>query len=515
MNKKNANTAAVIEIGTNNVRMRVSQLSKGSVVTLDKLEYPIRLDHDVFENGSVSFESLRELSSVLDKFSSALQSYNVQKPKVISCTALREAKNRALATDQLRVRNGVDVTVLDDSQEKAYIYGEIISKLSGAEYLHGRNSMIAYVGSGSIGVAVFDGERIVYSQNISMGALKLHDILQRVRSASEDFHTVIEEYLDTILNRISISEFPISNLILTGSQIDLISRLCGASSSGKIFEIDMERIIDLYLSIRSLTPESIGLRCGIPENQAAVLYTALSIYRAMLRFCPEAEVIHAPSADISEAVVRCMLTPKADAERAAYSRESALACAETTARRFGCDLTHSQNIRSCSCRIFDKLKKIHGLDPNKRLILELASILHSCGSFVSVRQHNQCTFDLIRGMDLFGLSRAEVLEVAFVAGSISDDLSEETNLNFAMLSNKEKLSVSKMAAIFRMANALDKSHRGKLRDLKIAVEDDRVLFKAAAAGDTLLEQWAFEESAQFFKDVFGLSPELSIKFELL
>lgn len=516
MNKKSAaNTAAVIEIGTNNVHMRVSQLSKGDVVTLDKLEYPVRLGHDVFETGAVSFESLRELSFVLEKFSAALQSYNVQKPKVLSCTALREAKNRSLAVDQLRVRNGVDVTVLDDSQEKAYIYGEIIKKLDGAEYLRNGNSIIAYVGSGSIGVAVFDGEKIIYSQNISMGALKLHDILHKVRGASEDFHTVIEEYLDTIFNRIHVSEFPISSLILTGSQIGLVAKLCGARVSGKVFDISAESIADLYLSLRSLSPESIGLRYGIPENQAAVLYTALSIYQAMLRFCPEAETVHAPSADISEAVVRCMLTPKAEAERIAYFRESALACAETTALRCGCDLTHSQHIRSCSCRIFDKLKKIHGLDPNKRLILELASILHSCGSFVSVRQHNQCTFDLIRGMDLFGLSRAEVLEVAFVAGSISDDLSEETNLNFALLDNREKLSVSKMAAIFRMANALDKSHKEKLRDLKISVEDDRVLFKAAASGDTLLEQWAFEESALFFKDVFGLSPELSIKFELL
>ena len=41
----------------------------------------------------------------------------------------------------------------------------------------------------------------------------------------------------------------------------------------------------------------------------------------------------------------------------------------------------------------------------------------------------------------------------------------------------------------------------------IHLEDDRVLFKAKAADNTLLERWAFEESAQFFKEVFGLSPE--------
>ncbi len=516
MNKKNAaNAAAVIEIGTNNVRMRVSQLAKGALSTLDFLEYPVRLGHDVFETGAVSFESLRELSSALEKFSSALLSYSIPKPRVISCTALRDAKNRSLVTDQLRVRNGMDVTVLEDSQEKAYIYSEITAKLGETEFLKEGYSVIAYVGSGSIGVAVYDGSKIVYFQNISMGAMKLHDVLQGMHRASEDFHIVIEEYLDTMLNRIAISEFPIENLVLTGSQIELIAKLCGAKYSDGVYQFGAKRLAELYLSLRSMTPESIGLRYGISEQQAAVLYTALSIYRAMLRFSPQTETVCSPTADISGAVVRCMLAPKAEAERTAYWRKSALACAETTARRFGCDLSHSKYISDSSCRIFDKLKRVHGLDSSKRLILELASILHSCGSFVSVRQHNRCTFDLIKGMDLFGLSEAEALETAFVAGSISDNLAVEENPDFARLNTEEKLVISKLAAIFRMANALDKAHREKLRNLKVSVEEDRVVFKAAASGDTLMEQWAFAESAQFFKDVFGLSPELSVKFELL
>ena len=159
--------------------------------------------------------------------------------------------------------------------------------------------------------------------------------------------------------------------------------------------------------------------------------------------------------------------------------------------------------------------KVHGLDPSKRLLLELAAILHSCGSFVNVRQHNQCTFDLIKGMDIFGLRQRDVLETAFVAGSISDNLSVEENPDFAWLPMEERIVVTKMAAIFRLANALDKSHRGKIRDLKVSLDEDRVVFKAKSADNTLLERWAFEESAQFFKEVFGLSPELSIKFDIM
>ena len=515
MNKKSApRAAAVIEIGSNNVRMRVSQWAKGTVATLDRLEYPVSLGHDVFSSGDISFDSLRELSSVLSKFTAALRSYNIEKPKVISCTALREAKNRALVVDQLKVRNGLEVTVLEDSQEKAYIYKEVMERLDGAK-LHPGNTMIAYVGSGSIGVAVYDGQKIIYTQNISMGALKLHDVLRSLRQEAEDFHYIIEEYLDTIFNRIAISGFQVKNLILTGSQLELVATLCEAKKSGAPYEISVKKLTSLYQSLRTATAESIANRFGISEERAALLYTSLSIYTGFLRFCPQAETVISPPVDISEAILRRTLMPKAASTLAADLRESAIACAQTTARSFGCDLEHSAAIAGTCSKLFDRLKKIHGLDSSKRLLLELAAILHSCGSFVNVRQHNQCTFDLIKGMDIFGLRQSEVLETAFVAGSISDNLSVEENPDFAWLPMEERIVISKMSAIFRLANALDKSHRGKLRDLKITLEDDQVIFKAKASENTLLERWAFVESAQYFKEVFGLSPELSIKFDMI
>ncbi len=514
MQKKNAApSAAVIEIGSNNVKMRVAQLSKGKIQTLDMLEYPIGLGHDVFENGSVSFQSLRELSEALSKFSAALLSYNIEKPRVVSCSALREAKNRALVVDQLRVRNGLDVQVLDDSQEKAYIYGEIMDRLDREQAIKEGTSLIVYVGAGSIGIAVFDGQQAVYSQNIPVGPLKLYDALSKLQHEAQDFHFIVDEYMDMLLNRVDISAFHVKNLIVTGSQMERVAKLSGARHEGEIYRLDVKKLTALYDSVRSMNPEGISLRYGITEEHAAVLYTALFIYKGLLRFCPGAQEVVSPMADISQGVLRYMLTPKADAQWAAYLRKNALACSEATAQSFGCDIQHSRRIGEFCCKIFDKLKKVHGLDPSKRLILELAATLHSCGSYVSVRQHSRCTFDLIKGMDIFGLSESQVLQIALVAGSVNPSHEEDPEL--LLLSDRERLEAMKLEAIFRMANALDKSHREKLRDLKITVDGDRVLFRAQARENTLLERWAFGEAAPFFETAFGLSPELAIKFDTL
>lgn len=516
MNKKGAtNQAAVIEIGSNNIKMRVSQLVKGKIHTLDYLKYPVRLDHDVFETGTVSFESLRQLSSALGKFSEALLSYNIEKPRVVSCTALLEARNRALVVDQLKARNNLDVNILDSSQEKAYIFSEIENHLESEESIKQGYSLLGHIGSGSIGLTVFDGEKAVYFQNIPMGALKLHDVLGNLRRQAEDFHCILEEYMDTVLNRMNLSGFQVQNLVLTGSQIDLIAKLCDSKKLGSVHHIDSEKLKTLYDFVRPMTAEGIALHYGITEHQAALLYTALFIYCGMLRFCPQAKELLAPSVDLSGAILRHMLISKADVEWASYLRKNAISCAQTAAQSFHCDLAHSRLIGEYACKLFDKMKKVHGLDPSKRLILELAAILHSCGSFISVRQHNRCTFDIIRGMDLFGLSEEQVLEVALVAGSITEAASVQGVLELASFSPKERLVVSKLSAIFRLANAMDKSHQEKLRNVKISLDDDRVLIRAESSFNTLLERWDFEESAKYFKDVFGLFPELAIKFDMM
>ena len=516
MNKKSAaGTAAVIEIGTNNVKMRVSQLVKGKIQTLDYLEYPIGLDHDVFETGSISFNSLRGLSAALSKFSEALRSYNIEKPRVVSGSALLEARNRALVIDQLKVRNGMDVAVLDASQEKACIFSEVEKRLEGENLLGSGNTLMAHIGSGSIGLGVHNGQEIVYFQSVPMGALKLSDVLGSLRRRAEGFHYILEEYMDTVLGRMHLSGLSIRNLVLTGSQLDQIAGLCGCRPGSSLYRIEAKKLQALYDSIRGLTTETVALRYGIPESQASLLYTALFIYRGLMRFCPEAKEIFSPPVDLPQAVTRHLLTPKAEAEWAAYLRKNALACARTTAEAFRCNLDHSRRIGDYACKFFDRLKKIHGMDPSKRLILELAAVLHSCGSYVSLRQHNRCTFDLIRGMDLFGLSSGEVLQVALVAGSISNDLSAAGTPEFSALAGPDRMAVSKLSAIFRLANALDKSHKGKLRNLKVSLEEDQVLVRGESSVNTLLERWDFEEAARFFKDVFGLSPELSIKFDMI
>ena len=110
MNKKaGENLAAVIDIGSNLIKMRVTELQKGDFFDLELLEYPIGLGREVFHSEKVSFEMLGEISSTLKGYLQILSEYGITQYKIVATTALREAKNCAFIVDQLKIQNDVIV----------------------------------------------------------------------------------------------------------------------------------------------------------------------------------------------------------------------------------------------------------------------------------------------------------------------------------------------------------------------------------------------------------------------
>lgn len=516
MNKKGSgNLAAVIEIGSSAVRMRVSQLRRGEIEMLDSLEYPVYLGHEVFNEGRISFESLRQLSSILSKFTSALEGYGCKDVRIVSSTVMREAENRSFVADQLKIHNNVNLRILEYSEEKALICAEIIRILRQEHKLDLTNAMITYVGTGSIGIALYDGSAISISQNIPVGSLKLHDALSALSHESEEFYPAMEEYLDIVFNRVDIPASDIRSIILTGSDLELVASVCEAEKNGDIYTISAKKMHNAYKEIRAMSYSAVARRYNISEERAEILYTALSIYTGMLRLSGDPKKVICPDIDICDVITRRMLVPGAQKEYMALTHESALVSARRIAVKYNCHGVHSAVVSDFACALFDKMKNVHGLPADKKIILQLAAILHSCGQYINVRTHSQCSFDLIKNFDIFGLTHDQLLLTAYVSGYDEFSVPNTTDSAFFTLTEEKQLEISKLVAIFRLANALDKSKRQKLKISKIKISDDKLEIKADTTGDALLEKWAFNECAGFFMEVFGLSPVLHIRSTLL
>ena len=443
-----------------------------------------------------------------------MKEYGTTQYKVVATTALRDAQNRSYVIDQLKIQNDISVQVMEDDQEKTLIYSEILKCVNNIHHKN-ENTLISYIGAGTIGFAVYNGKHMIFSQNIPMGALKLHDILGNIQKITDDFYTVVEEYLYSIISHIRIPfTKEISNLILTGNEIQLIARICDINLTNGLYVIPLNTLNRLYVKLRSMSNEKISLQYGITEDSAELLYSALAIYISLIKIT-SCNIITAPRIELWDALTRQMLIPKSGETYFKHVRENAISCANQIAKTYNCNQKHSDNIKKFACKIFDKMKGTHGLDQRKRLLLELAAVLHDSGHYVTAKHHLLSAFDLIKNIDIYGMTENEMLITAYIARYNEFDIPNYEDIEFIKLSDKNKLIISKLVAIFRIANALDKSQKQKLKDIKVKLENDKLEIIAESSENTYLEKWAFEQCSPFFKEVFGFNPVLTVKSTLI
>ncbi|MCI8554272.1 MAG: hypothetical protein HFJ80_04930 [Clostridiales bacterium] len=493
--RQTADAVAVMEIGSSALRMGIYQKTPNKISRFDLLEYPLRLGHEVFTEGRISAGSLRELSSAVKGYLQVMKEYGVTEYRAFATTALREASNRAYVVDQLHIRNGLVVEVLENGEESALIYSALLGTPLTAD-----SALLSYIGTGSVGAAVCKNGTVIRDCHLELGFLKLGDMLGRLEDQTSRYDQVLEEYVDAYFQRIPLrpGEQKYHRLILTGRELSTIAELCGAKEKNGAYLLGRDRLSELYRQARLR-------RLTLPEETEGQLLPMLALYLKMMEFT-EADEIIAPVLDILDIAASLMLAPEQkerfEAERAA----GAMACARELAAVNRADASHAERVRTYAVQLFDRTKRLHGISGRRRLLLECAALLHELGNHVNARSAALATYDLIKQSSFYGLNEEEALLTAEIVypGAAT-----------ASLTAKQGLLTNKLSALLRLADALDESRRGKILELKLKLEEERLLITARGHEDLLLERWAVDECAPFVEEVYGVRPVFVEKSRLL
>jgi exopolyphosphatase/guanosine-5'-triphosphate,3'-diphosphate pyrophosphatase len=157
-----------------------------------------------------------------------------------------------------------------------------------------------------------------------------------------------------------------------------------------------------------------------------------------------------------------------------------------------------------SVRIYRALQPDFHLDPRHEFLLRIAALLHEIGGYISNRSHHKHSMYLIQNCGLFGLSREDVQLVSLIARYHRRALPSLAHPEYAALDRDRRITVSKKAAILRLADALDRSHLQQAESAAVAVSGDEIVITVAGADDLTLERLALKEKGALFEDIFGL-----------
>jgi exopolyphosphatase/guanosine-5'-triphosphate,3'-diphosphate pyrophosphatase len=135
-------------------------------------------------------------------------------------------------------------------------------------------------------------------------------------------------------------------------------------------------------------------------------------------------------------------------------------------------------------------------------------LLHDVGNFISTDRHHRHTYYIVANSDLGGMPHDRRELVARVARFHRKSPPTTKHALIADLDRADRDRVMKLAALLRIADALDREHRRAVSDVRVTVERGKVQLRLSGSHDPQLELWTVSRKADLFQRVFGMPVEV-------
>ena len=174
-------TFAAIDVGSFEVEMGIYEISnRNKIRKLDQIRHVTALGKDTYNNGKISYEMVEELCDVLADFARIMKSYKVTEYRAYATSAMREARNNRIVLDQIRVRTGIQVRIISNSEQRFLGYKAIAVSDDEFDENIQQGTAIVDVGFGSMQISMFDKNLLVNTENLPLGVLRIRGTLEEV-----------------------------------------------------------------------------------------------------------------------------------------------------------------------------------------------------------------------------------------------------------------------------------------------------------------------------------------------
>ena len=509
---KAAKTVAAIDVGANAVRMVIAEvLPDGRVEVIERLQRASRLGQDAFRRGRLGAASMRVALAILRDFHELLKLYKVEQVRAVATSAAREAGNTDTFLDRVFLATGLKVEVIGTPEESRLTVSAVRQALGASASAARGDALIADVGGGSTLLTLLHDGEIVTSQSLRLGSVRLHEVVAHNEDSPEQTAEVLRYQVSTMLGSLQNS-MPLDNVesfIAVGGDARFAVRQIGRpTDSPELFCIDPQEFDKLVADCEPWTAEELAKRFGVPFAEAETVNPALLVYQNLFRLtkAPQIIVSNVTMRDGLLLELANRVTGKEDRALAAGVIHSTMAIA----KKYHVDLAHARTVADAALRLFDEILADHGLGPRYRLLLHVAALLHEAGGYVSNRSHHKHSFYLIANSEIFGLNRDDTAIAAHVARYHRRSGPKPSHLEYMSLPRETRVTVSKLAAILRVADALSRGHVHAPCNLQFQRQGDDLIICVPDRTDLLLEQRAVHTKADMFEDIYGMKIRLEV-----
>ncbi|GLB50140.1 Ppx/GppA phosphatase family protein [Neptunitalea lumnitzerae] len=282
---------AAIDIGSNAVRLLIANVMEmdGLPPTFSKsslVRVPIRLGTDVFLNGGVSDENAARLLESMQAFKLLMGVHKVEAYRACATSAMREASNGAELTKHIKKKTGVDISIIDGSDEAAIIANTDLQALIEGD----KTYLYVDVGGGSTEFTVYSNGETVASRSFKIGTVRILNEMVK-----HDTWVEVEQWIKN-----ATKDFDKISLIGSGGNINKIFKISGKKDGTPL---SYKYLSSYYQFLMSFSYEERISILGLNQDRADVIIPAARIYLNAMKWS-KALKIYVPKIGLSDGIVK-------------------------------------------------------------------------------------------------------------------------------------------------------------------------------------------------------------------
>ena len=485
---------AAIDLGTNSVHMVIANVTPdGRIEVIDRVKEMVRLGKRAFTTGQLSTESMSLAARALKTFGRLARVRRVERLRVVATSAVREARNGERFVARLRRETGLPVQIISGPEEARLIFRATRHALG----LDGGPHLLVDVGGGSVELSLAQDGRPLWMRSLPLGVARLTQqfLTKDPPSASQvrALERHLEHELDDLLTRVrragAVQAIGTSGTVHTLVAMALAARgedaprLHGASAA-------VDQIARLRQRVLALDAEERAELPGMDAKRADLMPAAVILLETILSRAGGLDLVVCSWA-LREGVLLDLA--RAASGQAPASPAGRRRSVQALATRYAGTNAHGRHVALLALQLFDTLAPDLGLPPPSRELLEYAALLHDIGHAIEHDRHQRHTCYLIRASDLLGFSPVEIETIALVARGHRKQAPRLSDPDVQTLPPASRRLVRGLAALLRVADALDRTHFGVIERVRMSRQRGRLVITTETGGESAeLELWAAE-----------------------
>lgn len=473
---------------------------------LEHVKKDINLGDDVYQDQPVKYESVSKVSEALTGFVQILNDYGVENYKLFGSSALHLAINSDFIADQLFLHTGLNIEWLSSSEETFYRNQNITTELRDKGADKEQTVFLVGITSGNTAITEFNDGKFIGSTSFALGPIKIAEDLQSLRQTAPNSIGLLNDYIDSKLNDFYIgnpasmvsSKVP-SKIILLGSLP--MQRLVENYNHAQVGDtISSDQFIDLVDDLVDASDQYLIEKLQVDPDYIPLVLPELLLTRRILRLANAVEIGFSNSGVVDGLVNQ-------EALERGYSKRDftpeIVRLAMNLSEHYDVEPVHRDLVTKFCLHLFDQLKPLHKLGRHERLLLQVASILHDAGNYIGIHEHYLHSEYIILHSEIIGLSRDDIRVIAAIARYHSSTTPNEDLIHFQHISAESRRLIAKLAAILRLADALDDDRQQKIKKISVSIKETKVVITVFSNDNLAYENWIFNTKSHFFTEAYG------------